>query len=250
MSLVFGSVNYSQCGQLTFCSPGTITKNKTKRKDTNMKVKNILKLTAISTALMLAGVARINAATTNLVQNISFALTCYEQGSTNHPSTNVTTIAVNKFRLTTKDIIGEIGLATSNRFSGKAQLVLVTDTASSNSVSTVEIRDGTNAPVDVSSFFTIGEGFGVRSLYSNSATGLSTGVRYHDLYLVETNSAASLNVRGFAVTTRISFKCFNNIVRVDTVDVDVAGTSVDTNGIAGVVNGSLSISGDNVKIEK
>jgi hypothetical protein len=216
-----------------------------------MKAKNILKLTAIFTAIMLAGLAQSNAATTNLVQTISIALAGYEQGPTNHPSTNVTTIAVNRFRLTTKELITEIGLATSNSFSGRAQLVLVTDTASSNSVSSVEIRDGTNAPVDVSSIFTIGEGFGVRSLYSNSATGVSSAVRYHNLHLAETNStlASSLNLRGFAVTTRVSFKCFDNLISVDTVNADVAGTSVDTNGIPGVVNGSVSISGDTIKIE-
>src|SRR5882724_1299591 len=98
-----------------------------------MKAKNILKLTAISAAIMIAGMAQINAATTNLVQNISFALTFYEQGPTNHPSAQKTTVTVNKFRVTTKDIIAELGAATSNSFSAKAKLVLVRDVVSSNS---------------------------------------------------------------------------------------------------------------------
>lgn len=216
-----------------------------------MKAKNILKLTVISTTIMFVGMAQIYAATTNLVQNINIALTCYEQGPTNQPAADITTVAVNKFRVTTKDIIAEIGMTTSNNFSGMAHLVLVRNTVSSNSVSSVEIRDGTNSPVDVSSFFSIGQGFGVHSSYFNSVTGTGSSVRYSNLHVMLTNSTltASLNLRGFAITTRVSFKCYDNVIRVDTVNADVAGTSVDTNGIPGVVNGLVAISGNTIKIE-
>jgi hypothetical protein len=216
-----------------------------------MKTKNILKLAALSAAIMIAGVAQINAATTHLVQNISFTLTFYEQGPTNHPTANITRVTVNRIKVTTKDVIAAIGAATTNNFSANARLVLVKDITSATNVSFVEIRDGTNPPVDVSSFFSRTESFSVGSSFFNSMTGIGSGVKYSDYHLALTNSTltAGLELRGFAVTTHTSIKDGDVVIGVDEVDADVAGTGVDTNGVPAVVSGSVSIAGRTLKVE-
>ncbi len=216
-----------------------------------MKTKNILKLAAFSAAIMIAGMAQINAATTNLVQNISFELTFYQQGTTNHPSADKTTVTVNKFRVTTKDIIAAIGAATSNNFSANAKLVFVKDATSSNAVSYVEIRDGTNSPVVVSNFVHTTYGLTVNSSSFNSATGIGTGESESILNLTVTNAAltASLKLSGFATTKHASIKDKNVVIGVDTVDADLAGTAVGTNGVPAVVNGTLFIDGKTLKVE-
>ena len=210
-----------------------------------------MKLTGLSAAIMIAGMAQINAATTNLVQHISFALTFYEQGPTNHPTLDKTTVAVNKFAVTTKTIIAAIGAATSNDFSANAKLVLVQDATLSNGVSIVEIRDGTNTPVNVTSFFSKTNSNSVHSLHFNGATGIGSGLKYSDFQLAVTNSAmlASLNLSGFAITTHTSIKDKETVIGVDTVEADVAGTGTDTNGVPAVVNGSVNILGNTLKIE-
>jgi hypothetical protein len=211
----------------------------------NMKTKSILKLPALSAAIMIAGMAHINAATTNLVQNISFTLTFYEQGPTNHPTADKTTVAVNQFGVTTKYIIAAVGMATSNNFSANARLVYVKDVTSSNDVSMIEIRDGTNPPVDVSDFFHRTNDDIIHGSSYNSATGIGAGVRYSILSWVVTNSAmtASLNLSGFATQTHANIKSEDVVLGVDALNADLAGTGVDTNGIPATVNGTLTIDG-------
>lgn len=216
-----------------------------------MKTKSILKLAAFAAAIMVAGLAQMNAATTNLVQNISFALIFYEQGPTNHPAADKTTVTVNQFGVTTKNIIAAIGMATSNDFSGNARLVYVKDATSTNSVSMVEIRDGTNPPVDVSSFFHRTDDDNVYGSSFNSATGIGTGVRYSILTLAVANPAltASLHLSGFATKLHANIRSGDVLLGVDTVNADLAGTGVDTNGNPATVNGRMTIDGRTLEVE-
>ena len=217
-----------------------------------MKTKNILKLAAVCAAIMTVGMAQIHAATTNLVQDISFTLTFYEQGATNHNGT-ITTINVNKIKVTTKDVIAAIGAATTNSFSSKAKLVLVRDASSTTNVSFYEIRDGTNPPVDVTGFFSRSQSDSVYGSSYDSATGIDTGVNYSVLHILLANASltAGLDLKGFATTTHASIKdkADNTVIGVDTIEADVSGTGVDTHGVSAVVNGSVSILGKTLKIE-
>lgn len=218
-----------------------------------MKTKSILKLTTGLMAVLITGMTTIHAATTNSVQNIKFELTFFTQGPTNQPSTNVTIVTINKFRVTTKDIIAALGQATSNHFSPHAKLVSVSDATSTNSSRMIEVRDGTNT-VDVTSFFNLTttetNGPSVHSLVYNSKTGngvaKTVGIFHLTLSNTNTNAMASLDLSGFATTT--SVVCKTNLV-VDDIDADVAGSGKGTNGVPAVVEGRIDIDGEVLRVE-
>jgi hypothetical protein len=222
-----------------------------KQTQINMKTKCILKPAALSAAIIMAGMAHMNAQSTNLVQNVSFALTFYEQGPTNHPTADKTTVAVNRFGVNTKYLIAAIGSAISNSFSANARLVYVQDITSSNYVSTFEIRDGTNPPVDVSDFIQRTNADIVHGSFYNGATGIGAGVRYSILSLTVTNPAmtASLNLSGFATRTHANIKNHDVVLGVDALDADLAGTGVDTNGIPATVDGTMTIDGHSFDVK-
>jgi hypothetical protein len=204
-------------------------------------------------ALALAGTTQIDAATTNVVQNLNFELTFLTQGPTNHPTADKTKITVNKFRVTTKDIIAALGKATTNDFSPRAKLVSVQDATSTNSVRQIEVRDGTNI-VDVSSYFTfttsVSNIISVHSLEYDSSTGVGSGVRYSIFHLTLTNaSSATLDLGGFATTTHTSIKDGAVVLSADEVEAAVAGAGVGTNGVPAVVNGFISTTGKTLKVE-
>jgi hypothetical protein len=158
---------------------------------------------------------------------------------------------VNRFGVTTKYVIAAIGMATSNDFSGDARLVYVRDATSNNTVSMVEIRDGTNPPVDVSSFFHRTDADNVYGSSYNSATGIGTGVRYSIMSLAVTNPVmtADLKLSGFATKLHANIRNGDDVFGMDTVNVDLAGTGVDTNGIPATVNGTMTIDGHTFEVE-
>ncbi len=195
---------------------------------------------------------RAVAASTNIVQNITFQFTGYEQGATNQPSTNITIVAVNSFKFSTPDVIGLIGRATTNDFSSKARLVYLTRVNANTNIHALEIRDGSNR-VDVTSFF-IGSGRDtndlVRGLLINNKAGVSAGVGYSTYRLVLTNlEPASLTVDGFAVAKHATIhdRITGLILGVDTLDAGLAGTGTDTNGVPFVTLGSLKVVGSLVE---
>jgi hypothetical protein len=219
-----------------------------------MKTNSILKLTVGLAAILFSGQAQIHAATTNSVQNIEFELTFFTQGPTNHPSTNITTVTINKFRATTRDVIAALGQATSNHFSRAAKLVSVRDATSTNSSRVIEVRDGTNV-VDVTGYFHLTAAetnlLSVHSLFYNSVTGNAFATRdgiFH-LSLSNSNMTADLDLSGFATTTTAVFKCGTNFVNVDEIDADVAGSGMGTNGVPAVVKGQIEIEGRVIRTE-
>lgn len=218
------------------------------------KTKDIMKLTTLLLLITAAGAVRMRAATTNLVQNINFELTFCAQGPTNHPAANTTVVTVNRFRVTTKDIIAALGQATTNDFSAAARLVSVRDATSTNTLRKIEVRDGSNR-VDVTSYFrltpNVSSVASVHSLQYNSATGISTGIRYgiFSLAMTNANMTANLDLTGFATTTHASLKEGNVVLGVDDIDAAVAGSGTSSNGMPAVVTGLIGIEGRLLKVE-
>lgn len=219
-----------------------------------MKTRNILKVTVGLIAILTAGMAQSRAATTNSVQNIQFELTFFTQGPTNHPSTNITMLTINKFRVTTKDVIAALGQATSNSFSARARLVSVRDATSTNSSRAFEVRDGTNV-VDVTDYFHIAAAetnvLSVHSLRYNSLTGIGCGMTeglFH-LSLSNSNLTASLDLGGFATTTTTLLKAGDVLLKVDELEADVAGSGTGTNGVPALVKGQFEIEGRVLRVE-
>ena len=156
-----------------------------------MKTNGFLKQTVGLAAILIASLAPLHAATTNSVQNILFELTFFAQGPTNQPSTDITQVSINKFRVTTRDIIAALGQATSNSFSSAARLVSVQDATSNGSERKIQVRDLGNI-VDVTSFFKLAAVetnlLSVHSLVVNRATGIGTGMTDGIFHLTLTNA--------------------------------------------------------------
>ncbi len=112
-------------------------------------------------ALLALGTARTSLAQTNLTPtnvtlNLNFYLSTVAQGTvaTNH---DVIVNGVVFGSINDASIISELGASTSNSFSRRAELWLVIPTKTPDDWS-VEVRDGTNSPVDVTGFFTYAPG--------------------------------------------------------------------------------------------
>jgi len=109
--------------------------------------------------LTLAGALSLPAATTNLVQNLSFKLTAWSQGST-VTNGNQVSVQANTRSIVTKDIIGWLGAATTNSFTN-SQLLVINQLNVPNSKSVIMVRttgkvsktQSITNNVDVSDFF-------------------------------------------------------------------------------------------------
>lgn len=113
------------------------------------------------TGLLALGSSQINAAQTNLVQNLSLKLVAYSQGLST-TNKNIVNENLNTGTISTKQVISVLGTATTNDFSSSAALVVVTPlVGGTNGTPSIVINDGSNS-VDVTSFFNI-------TNYSNEA---------------------------------------------------------------------------------
>src|SRR5690242_5549492 len=121
-------------------------------KNINAAIKGLVLASAIA---ITTHVTDAQAAQTNAVQFINVQLTLLTQGDyeTNKPATNDISATIQKTTIATKDIISWLGTATTNTFSAKAKLVRVKHFNVDTNETTIEIRDGTNAVVDVTAFF-------------------------------------------------------------------------------------------------
>jgi hypothetical protein len=216
-------------------------------------VQNIVKATLFAVLVSLSALqTRALAASTNIVQNITFQFTGYEQGPTNQLTSNITAIAVNVIKFGTKDVIKVIGEAIPTNFSSSAKLVYITRVNANTNINGFEIRDGSNR-VDVTSFLA-GTGRNtndlVRSLLTNRKLGFSAGVGYSTFRLVVTNvPPASLKVDGFAIARHATIhdRLTGLILGVDTLNASLAGTGTDTNGVPFVTTGTLEVIGSVVE---
>ncbi len=203
---------------------------------------------AAAAVILASALAQGWAASTNIVQNINFQFTVFEQGPTNKPSANVTVIKMDTTRLTTKDIIVVLGTATKNTFSKAARLVRVTGI--NGGLGSIEVRDGANV-VDVTSYFAgSGNSTEIGSSTSNSKSGISSGVTMSLFHLSLGNVApASLTADGLA-TTHYSTVIFKKVpVEVDDFRANLAGSGTDTSGAPFVTSGSLTVLGHTIEVK-
>jgi len=147
-------------------------------------------------------------------------------------------------------------------------LVLVTDVASTNGATAFEVLDGTNAPVNVSSYFsTTNSALAVSgTLFSRDwddwleggfghghKTGKVLGTITYDLltlHLGGPNLKASLDVTGFDTTTSTTITSTNApAINVDESRAEVSGTGADANGSPAVVQGDVSILGHRIVVQ-
>ena len=105
---------------------------------------------AVLAVVALAAVAQVQAAQqTNVVQNLSIQLFGVSQGgSFSFGGTSGTN--VNSVRVDTRQVIQALANATANSFSSTSRLVVVTPIDGGDS--RIQVRDGSNPPVDVTDF--------------------------------------------------------------------------------------------------
>jgi hypothetical protein len=207
----------------------------------------LAKLTVISAVALLSGLTQTQAANTNVVQHVTFALTYLEQGPTNHPSTNITVHKAIKVQVTTKDIIQALCAATTNTFVKGDSLVRVININATTNETTFEIRNGTNTAIDVTGFFTLSHSTNSVDAYStDSATGITSGVTTDITFLTLANVPpynllANFKLGGLTATTHTSIKDGKSVIGVDEVSAVVAGTGADTNGMPAVISGTVNV---------
>lgn len=110
---------------------------------------------AVLAAVAMAAVIQVRAdLVTNVVQTMNVQLTGVSQGSAfqfgGTSGTNVNNVFIN-----TRQVIQALGNATMNSFSSTSRLVVVTPINGGGS--SIQVRDGSNPPVDVTGFFTTQE---------------------------------------------------------------------------------------------
>lgn len=188
---------------------------------------------------------------TNAVQFINVQLTLLTQGpsKTNSPAKNEITATVQRTIITTKDLISWLGAATTNNFSPKSRLVRVTHFNATTNNTAIEIREGTNAPVDVSGFFdTSDKAAEVHRTTFNTVTKLTTGTVFEFRHFALTNLPPHKLVPNFSLygaETRnfVTLRSGTTVLTADEITASLAGIGAGTNGVVGLITGSLTING-------
>jgi hypothetical protein len=206
-------------------------------------MKTWFKLTAISALALLAGTARMQAASTNVVQYINCALTLLEQGPNKYPHAGLTIMATSKVKLITKDIIAVLGTATGNHFTPHARLLRVIN-INNTSNTTIEVRDGTNR-VDVTSLISITHSStAVNVGATNSRTGIDNFATTDILRLnVSGTDPFSLRLSGLCTTRHTSISNGNTMFGVSELRGDLTGTGTDSWNVPAIVCGNVNIFG-------
>lgn len=205
-----------------------------------------LKLALLALALAWAG--QVHAQNTNLVQNLSIQLFGYAQGGVSKfPGTVVTNL--NAVRVDTRQVIQALATATANSFSSTSKLVVVTPLG--GGAPSVQVRDGSQNPVDVSQFFVLETTSGsVNGSVVSTKSGRGTGVSYEVIHVALQDAwGTSLNlhfdVSGIATST-------SNISPTDPqlpqIDANVSGAG-DRNGNLLILQGSIDIFGRTLEVD-
>ena len=214
-------------------------------------MKDYLKLCSIA-FLTITGVISSQGLQTNLVQNLTFKLTAWSQGATTTNGTLVT-VKANSQSIVTKDVLGWLGVATTNNFAS-SQLVVINRLGTPETKAHVFVRtkaSGTTNSVDVSAFFgTITYVATVNNYsYNNSNNAINPGnyYGYWGFYLLENPSYPALPVtfyvNGFGVDSVV------NIVAKKKVVLGLADQFSTTNAVGlGQVNGQQFILTGNISI--
>lgn len=207
---------------------------------------NLSKIISVA-ALFMAGLAQTNfaQAQTNEVLSLNIDLTAVSQGpaTTNHQGT-ITDLQCS--RITSRSIIQVLGTALGDTFSRRAKLVVVTPTNSLENW-TIQIDDGTNAPVDVTGFFGHQPGSvsvsGTKTDRKGNASVTDFSVDSFSL-LDQTNSPAlteHFSVSGFTVLESKAVVKHHGTVVGQSVNISaqVSGAG-DNKGTPTVITGSIT----------
>lgn len=229
----------------------TATKDKASIMNLNT-LKRLVTISLLAAAVAACNLAGTAGASTNAVAFINIQLSFLTQGpnETNTPATNDVTSTVVNTSVGTKDVIGWLGAATTNSFSAKAKLVRVKHFNADTNTTTIEIRDGTNAPVDVSAFFANSLSTDVKhASVFHAKSGLITG-RALDILILEVTNAAPYNlmpyihVVGAGKTTYVAVKSGKTVLGADEFEADtLAGAGAGTDGVIARVTGSYRVHG-------
>ena len=200
-----------------------------------------IKILAMASLFVLGG-RQTRADQTNLVQTLNIHLGGITQGPT-ETNGNIVKTSTTFEGVITADVIKQLGTATGNSFSSKANLVVVTPLPSGSSA--IVIRDGT-ASVDVSSFFAyeVKSGF-VSSSQLNLKAGRTSSTDYsiQRLALIDSTKYPSLSlhfdVQGVAVET--SMTAPSTGTRAD-LDANVSGSGDQAGGVL-LLEGTFRVHG-------
>lgn len=205
-----------------------------------------LKLSAVA-LLSILGLAQTHADQTNVVQNLSIRLAGIYQGPT-ETNRNIVRINPGYARVSTADVLKQLGTATGNTFSDNAKLAVVTPLDGGNSA--LVVRDGTTS-VEVTSFFVYEMKSGsVNTSYANLRSGRSTSSEYSIQRLALVDSAGSpaltlhFDVQGIAIQTTVTTPSTGTRSRVE---ADVSGSG-DEAGKLLILEGTFRLDGYSLEV--
>jgi len=206
---------------------------------------------AILAAVAFAGVLQVQAQTTNVVQTMSIQLFGFSQGGVSNFRGTVTT-NVNLVQVNTRQIIQALATATMNSFSSTSKLVLLTPIDGS-AAPTVQVRDGSNPPVDVTGFFIIQPlSESVDSGVFNTRTQRSTSVSYKVVrFILQDNDSQPIGLHFDVdgITTINTTTPPDGSPATPTIDANVSGSG-DRNGNLLILQGSIDIFGHTLEVEE
>lgn len=203
---------------------------------------------AVLAVVAMAAVVRVQAALqTNVVQTMSIQLFGVSQGAP-FGFGGISGTNVNAVRVDTRQVIQALGTATGNTFSFGSRLVVVTPI--DGGASQIQVRDGSNAPVDVTDYFNAQE---ISGSVDGSVTTrrTSTTVSYviarfalHDIN-GQTVLPLHFDVNGFTTINSSTNSGFGT--QGPTTDANVAGSG-DRNGNLLILQGSVDIFGRTLEV--
>jgi hypothetical protein len=199
----------------------------------------LLKTMVLSILLAAAAIPPAQAQRTNVVQNLSVQLWGVKPGGSVTNQNNIAN-GIASATINNRQVVQALGVATVNRFSNAAKLVIVTPLI--GGVSAVQVRDGNNK-VDVSQFFQHDQTSGL-------VAGSSTSTRAHRTVnlaysiqrfaLVDAAGYPALNLHfdlsGFATESS------TNSTGVDNLQINAAGSG-DALGVLLILSGDIEVIG-------
>lgn len=200
--------------------------------------------TILLSMVLSLGVPQAQAATTNVVQNVSIQLWGVKSGGS-ETSRSVITSGIARVRIENRQIIQALGAATGNTFGNRARLVVVTPVGGGDSA--LQVRDG-SAKVDVTAFFEhqqIGEAISGSQSNTVSHRSVDFGYSIQRLALRDIEGTTPLglrfDVRGFASETKPSNRPVANF------QMDAAGTG-EVAGAPAILQGNVEVQGDRLEV--
>jgi hypothetical protein len=226
-------------------------------------MKTFSKLTAVA-LLILAGVANVRAAHTNIVQTLNFKLTAWSQGPTT-TNGSIVSVQANPQSILTKDIVGWLGAATTNSFVN-GQLLVINELGVPAAKTYIVVRTKTTITkttaitndVDVSDFFASVTYAATVNSYSyntaNNAVGPGIYRGYWGFYLLnEANHPAlpvTFQVTGLGVDSAVNIVGKKKVVYglADQFSIsNAAGTGL-VNGLPFIIGGNIVIIGKTLEV--